>query len=50
MNKKIFVATSYSGESEYDMCKLILSQQMNIDITHFCVENKPILDAFNSMY
>lgn len=47
---KVFIGTLFSGEGEFERCKSILDKQVDADIVHYIVDNKPILEACEEMY
>ena len=47
---KVWVATAYSGENEFDECTRAINAQKGVTIKHYVIKNRPILEAFNEMY
>jgi len=47
---RVFVLTAYSGENERELAFAKLQAQTNVEIDHFVVNHKPILEAFNTLY
>jgi hypothetical protein len=47
---RIWVATAYSGENDFEESKKMILSQTSVKIDHFVVRNKPILEAFNEIY
>jgi hypothetical protein len=47
---RVLVGTMYSGEEEYKECIILIKQQQNVNIDHFTVANKPIIEAHHLLY
>jgi hypothetical protein len=47
---KVFVGTMECGESDFSFCKESISNQKNVDITHYIVSNMPEKEAHEKLF
>jgi hypothetical protein len=50
MIPKILITTMYCGEAEYDLCLKTINEQIDVNVTHFLVENEPEHKAHNEIF
>ena len=50
MAPTFFVATMYCGEPDFEHCVQMIRSQINVNVKHFIVANKPEIVAHNEVY